>query len=74
MGIEWANILQRTISVYFTPQKNTEVSHTEDELILSTMREGSSLKNFEQEFPEKNPDLLSHTQVFALHSNIADIL
>lgn len=60
MGIEWANILQKTILVYFIPQKKTEVSHTEEELILSTMREGSSSKNFEEEFPEENHDLLSH--------------
>lgn len=26
MGIEWANILQRTILVYFTPQKKTGIS------------------------------------------------
>lgn len=60
MGIEWANILQRPILVDFTSQKKTEVSHTEDVLIWSTMWEGSSLKNFKEEFPEENQDLLSH--------------
>lgn len=44
MGIEWANILQRKILVYFTPQKKGEVSYTKGELILSTMCEGTSQK------------------------------
>ncbi|PKU40549.1 hypothetical protein llap_9134 [Limosa lapponica baueri] len=45
--------------VCFTPQKKGEVSYTEDELILSTMCEGTSLK--ESKFPEENKDRLSHS-------------
>lgn len=74
MGIKWANILQSIILVYFTHQKKTEVSHIENELILSTMCERSSLKNFEQEFPgepgfiEPLPKYLLCIQVFQIPS------
>lgn len=59
--------------VYFTPRKKGEVSHTEDELILSTMCEGTSLKNliFESIF-QRRTRIDSLTQALIVPSSIPD--